>query len=304
MALQADNKIVVGGPAFEAFGIARLNSDGSLDTSFNQSGTTPGTISLDIFGGTSGISICHSLAIQTDQKIVVVGTNGTSIALARLNTDGSLDTTFNASGVQPGTVKLSNIDGNTNNNSVQALLIQADGKIVVVGSTNAISSTAVALARFNPDGSLDISFNANGANPGTLAIYNVDGNSINNIGLGLGLQSDQKIVVASGVATVRSPADPEKFGIIRINSDGSLDTTFNAHGPVPGTASFTVCNNETNQSNAIAIQNTNLILAGYTLNTDYDAYEFALARIFGTTISSSSNLFSVRLIEKYGALVS
>lgn len=300
VALQADQKLVVVGPAFQSFGVARLNVNGRLDTTFNPTGSTPGTFSLNTFNGTSGISIGYSVAIQNDQKIVVAGTNGISIALARLNTDGSLDTSFNATGVQPGTVVLSDIDGNTINNGARTVLIQTNGKIIVIGTSElpprrSIPSSAVALACFNPDGTLDTTFNASGTNPGTFAVYDVNGN-YQNIGLGATLQVDQKIVIATGVVTVRTPADPGLFGIVRVNSDGSLDTTFNPDGIAPGTASVTVCNHDMNQSTAVALQNINLILAGTTLNPDTSVYEFGLARFLGTTISDT---FALRLIEKY-----
>src|SRR5207249_1691942 len=115
-ALQADGKIIIGGDFTSYNGtarnrIARLNTDGSLDTSFN-----PGT------GSNNNV---FTMALQVNGKIVIGGDfttyNGTSRnTIARLNTDGSLDTTFNPAGT-----------GATY--EVAAIVLQADGKIVIAG---------------------------------------------------------------------------------------------------------------------------------------------------------------------------
>src|SRR5690606_36450331 len=143
--IQADGKIIVGGD-FTSFNgtiinrIARLNTDGTLDTDFN-----PGT------GFNYGV---RSTVIQVDGKIIVGGGftsfNGTIInRIARLNTDGTLDTDFN-----PGTGFSS---------GVYSTALQVDGKIIVGGdftSFNGVSRGRI--ARLNTDGTLDTDFN-----PGT-----------------------------------------------------------------------------------------------------------------------------------------
>lgn len=101
VALQADGKIVVVGysgvyPSFNS-ALARLNSDGSLDTTFGNGGTV-----IAPFSTTDSL---EAVAIQTDGKIVVVGSaaatsgnNGTDVLVARYNCNGTLDTTFGSSG--------------------------------------------------------------------------------------------------------------------------------------------------------------------------------------------------------------
>jgi uncharacterized delta-60 repeat protein len=132
-----------------SFAVVRLNPNGSPDTSFGNTGT--GYVNLSTLIGKP------SVAVQSDDRIVVAGLAsagpgaGYSIGLARLNPDGTPDTTFGSAGlvVTPGTAG----DG------VSSLAIQTDGKIVVAGA----KPSNFLVARFNPaNGSLDTSFGNNG----------------------------------------------------------------------------------------------------------------------------------------------
>jgi uncharacterized delta-60 repeat protein len=209
VAIQSDGKIVVGGAFVTARGvtqnrIARLNTDGSLDTGFN--------IGTDIgVDGTVG-----ALAVQSDGKIVIGGDFTTARGvtqnrIARLNTDGSLDTGFNTDG----TVGTSN--------TVNAIAIQSDGKIVIGGDfTFARGVTQNNIARLNSDGSRDTGFNTGGT-VGTSGTVRA-----------LAIQSDGKIVVGGLFALARGVT---QNNIARLNTDGSLDTSFQPFGPVGVTVS-------------------------------------------------------------------
>ena len=110
VALQADGKIVVAGYTFfqpgRLFALARYNSDGSLDTSFDGNGKLTTQFSnvddLPGFGFVQSFDQATSIAVQADGKIVVAGytikNSGTDFAIARYNSDGSLDTSFNEDG--------------------------------------------------------------------------------------------------------------------------------------------------------------------------------------------------------------
>ncbi|MCI0529632.1 MAG: hypothetical protein L0Y56_19490, partial [Nitrospira sp.] len=159
IALQANGKIVVAGSSeidgFLDFALARYNTDGSLDTSFG----TAGKVTTD-FGGSNGGAF--AVALQQDGRIVAAGRTfiffglTSDFALARYNTDGSLDTSF-------GTAGKVTTDFGGNNDGVFAVALQADGKIVAVGSSQiGIMNSDFALARYNPDGSLDSSFGSGG----------------------------------------------------------------------------------------------------------------------------------------------
>jgi uncharacterized delta-60 repeat protein len=248
-ALQTDGKIVVVGqtgahfsqiPSADTFfGIARYNTNGSLDTTFD----TDGKVTTD-FGTTHDAAF--AVAIQTDGKIVVAGTNGSDFILARYNTNGSLDTTFDTDG------KVTT-DFNATFDSARALVIQANGKIVAAGS----SGSDFALARYNTDGSLD-SGAAGDLTPGdsfgtggkVTTDFSGASDSINK----LALQSDGKHVAAGSATTTGGPAGAD-FALARYNTDGSPDNTFDGDGKT--TTDF----GGSDQANGIALQSDGRIVA-------------------------------------------
>ncbi|MFM9965933.1 MAG: delta-60 repeat domain-containing protein [Planctomycetaceae bacterium] len=127
VAIQSDGKIVVAGTTTfdgkDAFTLERFNSDGTLDSSFDEDGKL-----ITSFG--TSRAVAASMALQADGKIVVVGyaIDGSNydFALARYNSDGSLDTSFDEDG------KLTT-DFGTPNDYANSVVIQGDGKIVVAG---------------------------------------------------------------------------------------------------------------------------------------------------------------------------
>jgi uncharacterized delta-60 repeat protein len=146
IAIQLDGKIVAAGVSWNGakydFALARYNTDGSLDTSFDSDGKL-----TTAFG--TGHDAAHAIAIQSDGKIVAVGysANGTDddFALARYNTDGSLDTSFGTDGKLTTAIGAGHDDAN-------AIAIQSDGKIVAAGySLNGNSGNFdFALVRYKP----------------------------------------------------------------------------------------------------------------------------------------------------------
>ncbi|MDO8750984.1 MAG: hypothetical protein Q7K03_07560 [Dehalococcoidia bacterium] len=251
VAIQGDGKIVVAGETYLAsaynFALARYNTDGSLDTSFDADGRVTTN-----FGGDD---IGKSVAIQSDGRIVVAGysnVGGTyDFALARYNANGSLDTSFDADG------KVTTDFGG--NNFGQSVAIQSDGRIVAAGRSGAFPNYDSALARYNADGSLDASFNTGGK-----VTTDFGGNDF---GYSVAIQGDGRIVVA-GHSDVGGTAD---FAVARYNADGTLDTTFDADGKV--TTDF----GGNNFGQSVAIQsNGKIVVAGYS--GEGVAYDFAVAR--------------------------
>src|SRR5262245_31511571 len=148
IAIQQDGKIVVAGGQSD-FDLARYNTDGTLDTSFDGDGKV--TTSFGVFDQ------AFAVAIQPDGKIIAAGTSGLGdFALARYNSDGSLDPTFDDDGKV--TTNLATLD------EVRGLAIQPDGKIIAAGLTESVvpSYESFAVARYNPDGSLDTTFDGDG----------------------------------------------------------------------------------------------------------------------------------------------
>ncbi|MDO8811922.1 MAG: DUF4347 domain-containing protein, partial [Gallionella sp.] len=187
--VQSDGKILVAGTYYNI----GMNDDFAL-VRYNSDGSLDTTFDTDgklitNFGSTQ--ERAYSVIVQADGKILMAGSN----AIVRYNTNGSLDTTFDSDG---------RIATTRSNSEVT---VQADGKILAEGTDN----FAMSLGRYNSDGSIDTTFDGDG-----------------NVGSGLSnsncveLQADGKILVA-GTILINSIFE---FGLVRYNSDGSFDTTF------------------------------------------------------------------------------
>ena len=310
MALQADAKIVLSG-TFRLIGpttnpqlqCTRLNSDGTIDSTFNLS-TNP---SLQLFAGpiaiqpdgkilTSGYDpsgfpgvvrlnpdgsrdaafsaplpngFASEIALQPDGRIVIGGTfripGGKLERLARLNADGSFDMTFNA--------------GDGPDNTVWALVLQPDGKILISGKFDNYNGTARShIARVNPNGSLDTSFIP--ANPADIEEREIRA---------LALQLDGKIV--AGRYDSGDTGVPPPNRIFRLNADGSLDASL----PQTGTGVEGMSENV----NAIALQPGGNIVIGGEFNVVNGAARLALARIIGAPPTVLANI-STRLRVEAG----
>ena len=211
VALQSDGKILVTGGSLNNFALIRYNSDGSLDTTFNGTGIVNTPIGPANDTG-------WKVAVQSDLKIVVAGEsfNGsnTDFAVVRYNTNGSLDTTFN------GTGKVTTFIG-TGDDVGYGLALQSDGKIVVSGSSFNGTDRDFAVVRYNANGSLDTTFNGTGK-------VTTPVGSGDDWGLRMVLQSNGKIVVTGDSFT----GSNKDIAVVRLNANGSLDTTFNGTGKV------------------------------------------------------------------------
>jgi len=153
VAIQSDGKIVVAGTVGDglAFGIARYNTNGSLDTTFSGDGKA----TVDFFGAFNNAS---AVAIQPDGRIVVAGSTrfgDSDFAVARFNTNGTLDSTFGPSGIRT-------TDFSGGNDRADSLVIQPDGRILLAGSATVNGNVGFALVRYNSNGSLDNTFDGDG----------------------------------------------------------------------------------------------------------------------------------------------
>ncbi len=186
VAIQSDGKIVMSGDmldndAHRQITLARLNTNGSLDTTaFGTNGKGTVITPLANFYQSRG-----ALVLQSNGKIVMAGTIDneitTDLAMARFNSNGSLDTTFGGTGIVV-------TDFGSNERSSD-LVLQTDGKIIVVGKISGSDFSDILLVRYNSDGSLDDSFGVNGK-----IIKDIGG--LPDSGNGLVLQPDGKIVLA------------------------------------------------------------------------------------------------------------
>lgn len=236
-ALQPDGKLLIGGwfyyyNGIERNRIARINGDGSIDTSFD-----PGT-------GIDSWSWINAIVLQPDGKVLIAGEfttyNGIERnRIARLNPDGSLDTSFDP--------------GNGPSEVVKSILLQPDGKILIGGLFSNYNGTARnRIARLNPDGSLDTSFNPGaGANSSVVTID---------------VQVDGKILIGGDFFSYDGEA---RNFVARLNTDGTLDDSFN-----PGTgANYNVW--------SIRVQPDNKILIGGYFSTFNAIRRNRIARLIG-----------------------
>jgi uncharacterized delta-60 repeat protein/uncharacterized repeat protein (TIGR01451 family) len=211
VAIQSDGRLVIAGFADNGFLVARFNASGSIDNTFGNGGSV-----ITSFGGV--FDGARALALQADGKIVVAGFHGdvdtepVDFALVRYNSDGSLDPTFGSGG------KVTT-DFGTLDDEAYAIAIQPDGKIVAAG----ISNCDFAFARYNQNGSLDLSFGNNGK-----AVVDFFGAC--DFALGVALQPDGRII-ASGRAAVNGSIT-QLAALVRLNSNGTLDTSFGSGGKV------------------------------------------------------------------------
>ncbi|HEY1834041.1 MAG TPA: hypothetical protein VGG08_06360 [Solirubrobacteraceae bacterium] len=257
MVRQPDGKLVIVGSTSAGggdFAIARLNADGSLDNSFSGDGKQ----TVD-FGGKDEAT---GVALTAEGKIVVVGEGGAGhdMAVTRLNSDGSVDTSFS-----PGTSGKELVDFG-GGDSAKGVALQADGKIVMEGSTDAVGEGDVAVARLEANGGLDTSFSGDGK-------LTLGYGAPNEIGTAVAVQQNGRIVVMAD-------ADPNKdFVVTRLNGDGSIDTSFGSGG----TATVDYGKTEFD-GDAVLQPDGNIVLVG---STDVGPnWDMAITRLIGDPVST------------------
>lgn len=226
LALQPDGKIVLAGTATDSGGhydllVVRLNADGSFDSSFGPGGKVVNQLGA----GPNPTSVEGGLALQPDGKIVVAGEATDSaghyeLLVARLNADGSFDTSFGTGG------KVLTSVAPTTSADAYALALQPDGKIIVVGQgTDSAGNYELLVARLNADGGFDSSFGTAGK---VVTQLGASSSPYSNA-RGVALQPDGRIIIA-GDATDSSGYD--RFMVARLNADGSFDSSFGTAGKV------------------------------------------------------------------------
>ena len=255
LAIQSDGKIVLCGqsgiyPHLHS-ALARYNRNGSLDSTFGTSGKVviPFNSNGDYF---------FKVAVQSDGKIVAVGSaNTTAFLVARFNSDGSLDPAFGNSGSVETTFGDLTAEA-------RAIVVQADGKIIVVGVSGAGSYSELndfALARYNSDGTLDQSFGSGG----TVKTHFQGTGNTGSTATSAALQTDGKLVV--GGYFKKNDRTPHQFAVARYNSNGTLDSAFGQAGKATTRMGLGDA-----FSFGIAIQSSGrIVLTGYSTSTqDHD----------------------------------
>ncbi|MGB3075989.1 MAG: hypothetical protein WBB36_11740, partial [Chitinophagales bacterium] len=246
------------GEQFSYFALVRYLSNGEPDSTFGGDGKIKISAVCDE-------AEANSILIQPDGKIVaggsgIVNCENSDFMLARFNADGSNDNSFGSSGKVTTDLDPDESDG------INSIALQSDNKIVAVGYSG-LDDSDFSIARYNPDGSLDVTFGIEG-------ILLVDFNGEYSVANAVVIQSDGKIVVA-GYAE-------DDIALIRLLPDGLPDATFGINGKVitdvPSTTGFISC---------AAIQsNGKIVVAGNY--DDYSQSKFLVVRYSGEGVVDSS----------------
>ncbi len=225
-------------------------SNGSLDSTFD----TDGIITTPI--GT-GNDFAQAVAIQSDGKIVVAGSGrgaNDDFIVSRYNPNGSLDTTFDGDGIAITPI-------GTGDEQALAVIIQPDGKIIAAGQTSNGTNFDIAVVRYNVNGSLDTSFDSDGK-----AVTPIG--SSNELVRTIALQNDGKIVVAGQTFNGAN----NDICLLRYESNGSLDATFDGNSGTGNGIITTAVGNGTDLGYGVAVQpDGKIIVAGYYFNVTNDA---------------------------------
>ena len=269
--VQRDGKVLGVGSAISGVGftLARYNANGTLDSTFG----VAGEVVTNFFGSTQ---TANGAVLQPDGKIVVGGTAFKTdhyvFALARYNIDGSLDPSFGMAGIV-------DADLFAGGEQISGIGLRQDGKIVAVGVTFASGSgnSGMAVARYNPNGSLDSGFGMGGK------VF------VNTIVSGIGatrtaFQPDNKIIL--GGFAIPFGINGADFTLLRLNADGSVDPSFGTNGEV--TTDFS---NSNDFLYALTLQPDGKIIAAGGAPTPSSVIHTALARY--NSDGSLDNTFGV-----------
>ncbi|MGH7179552.1 MAG: DUF7594 domain-containing protein, partial [Tepidisphaeraceae bacterium] len=258
VAVQPDGKTVIVGPMIRDasphepfFAVARLNLDGTPDTTFGGGGiASPSGIRLTTFRG-DRTHEAQAVAIQPDGKILVAGELGDEWAVVRYLPNGTLDLSFDGDGVQ--TIEF--------NREVNDIALQSDGKIVVVGNHLdgiLLVNINMAIARLNPNGSFDDSFDGDGKKQ----IQFGD----DELAEAVAIDGAGRIIVAGG-----SGLDTERMVLTRLSGkDGSVDLSFGSLG----LASVSFPRSPRSQANEVLIQSSGKIVVVGRAETPAGVGEF------------------------------
>jgi uncharacterized delta-60 repeat protein len=265
IAIDANGKIIVAGGNTYAV-VLRLNSNGTLDTTFGTNGFANFTTSF---------SSANDIKVLSNGKILIAGneayTIGTTFSgnfmLVRLNSNGTLDTTFGTNGI-------SNLGSTVaDQESLFKIEVQPDGKIVAAGTINNGSDLDIVIYRYNSNGTFDTTFNGNGSTTFASSGYDRP--------YGLAIQNDGKILVSGDLN--------DTVKMARFTSSGSIDTSFDSDGIVD------VSTNDITYSSSLKLTSDQKIiltgsLAQSNIDSDFSTLKFNSNGTLDTTFANSGKL--------------
>ena len=204
VAIQPDGHILLGGSSrvgsFMTFTVVRLNGDGGIDPGYGVNGVYTAS-------DAHGDGAIDGMVLQPDGRLLVVGDDGGFFKLQRINTDGTLDTTWGTAG----STVTTNLRGTD-------IALEPNGEVVTGGNVFRNSAQHFAVALFTPSGAFDPAFGTNGIATAPTATGQ---------GFGVLVQADGRIVL-TGLAD--SGATPQAVWLFRFNTNGTPDASFGTNG--------------------------------------------------------------------------
>lgn len=273
VALHPDGAIYLAGPVTGAdgdmeVGVARLDSSGSLDAGFGVGGKAIVPFDLGEIDG----DLFWDMALQTDGKVLVAGevdglAANVDFGLARLTSSGDPDLTFGSNGLRIVFFD----EGGSYGDFARAVAVQPDGKIILVGTVDVGAGTAdIGVVRLNSNSTNDSTFGTLGK---VLIAFDGGGEDVD-IGTDVALQKDGKIVVVGAAEAANSKMD---FAIARINSDGTLDSTFDGDGKT--TVAYDLGGDWEDRVYAVALNPDGKIVVGGHVDGPNGDRDFGIARL-------------------------
>jgi uncharacterized delta-60 repeat protein len=242
---------VAAGEAGGDFALARYHPDGTLDPTFGSGGV----VTTDFAGSVDRV---EGLAVQPDGKLVAAGQAfsgaGLDFALARYNSDGTVDASFGSGG------KVTTDLAGGDDAGFFSVAVLAGGKLLALGSGATGTGQDFTLVRYNPNGTLDPTFGSNGK-------VTADFAGGDDIGISLVVQPTGKLV-AGGYAFIGAVRD---FALARFKPNGLLDATFGMRGKV--TTDF---GGDDGATTLASQPDGKLVAGGFAAGPG--GYDFALAR--------------------------
>lgn len=249
----------------------RFTASGSADATFGSSGSM--LVPAISPGGDDRPA--KAAVLQPDGKIVIAGyclsaATSRDFCLARLNPNGTLDTTFDGpSGTGNGAFAIP-VSTSGGSDEATALALQPDGKLLVAGMCDRLGSRDFCVLRLNADGSFDAQFDGDGAANGLVVVAATGTDSATT----MALQPDGRIVI---IGTCTSPEAP--FCAVRLNTDGSLDTSFDGTSDGNGRITFTMPNASSTPTAVSVQRDGKIVISGSCSNGSINT--FCAVRLHG-----------------------
>ncbi len=260
--LQPDGAVVVVGrcqpAAITQICAFRFTVSGSPDPTFG----TSGTVLVPAIGNGGDDRPANAAVLQPDGKIVMAGychstTTGRDFCIVRLNANGTLDAAFDGPGGSGNGAVAIPVSTGAGHDEAADLALQPDGRLLVAGRCDRLGSQDFCVVRLNANGSFDTQFDGEGSADGVVVVSAAGTDTVT----AMALQTDGRIVIAGTCTSSLAP-----FCVVRLNSDGSLDTSFDSTSNANGRITFTMPNASSTPQTVSVQANGRIVMSGQCSN--------------------------------------